>query len=93
VRPQKISVSALDENGHRFVLEDADGLLARIIQHENDHLDGKLYIDRGDEETKRQIEEQFARRVERAQKRLAQKEARRKSIEAKKAAKSKKLND
>ena len=36
---------ALDENGEEFVLE-GEGLLARAIQHENDHLDGILFIDR-----------------------------------------------
>ncbi|MCI7036235.1 MAG: peptide deformylase, partial [Spirochaetia bacterium] len=38
VRPVKISISALNEKGKPFVINDADGLLARIIQHENDHL-------------------------------------------------------
>jgi peptide deformylase len=53
--------------------------LARIIQHENDHLDGFLYIDRGDEETKQRIIETFNRR----QARKAEKER----LKAKKAAK------
>ncbi len=87
-RPTKISVSALDENAKRFVIEDADGLLARIIQHENDHLNGILYIDRGSEEFKQQTIEQFKKRAERAQKKLAAKEAKKRSIEAKLAAKN-----
>ena len=37
-------VRALDRDGNAFELE-ADGLLARCIQHEIDHLDGKLFID------------------------------------------------
>ena len=38
-RPEAIKVRAQDRNGEWFELE-ADGLLARCIQHENDHLDG-----------------------------------------------------
>lgn len=39
-------VKALNEHGKPFVLEAKDGtLLARAIQHENDHLDGILFID------------------------------------------------
>lgn len=88
VRPVKISVSAIDENGKRFVLDDADGLLARIIQHENDHLNGILYIDRGDEEFKNKTVELFKKKAERAQKKLAEKEAKKRSLEAKLAAKN-----
>lgn len=43
-RPEKIRVSALDENGEAFTLE-PDGLLAVCIQHELDHLNGKLFVD------------------------------------------------
>ena len=39
-------VKALDINGRPFVIEAKDGeLLAKAIQHENDHLDGILFID------------------------------------------------
>ena len=38
-RPEKIIVKAIDEKGQTFVLK-ADGLLARVIQHEYDHLFG-----------------------------------------------------
>ncbi len=45
-RYKNIMVKALDRNGRSFVLEAKDGeLLARAIQHENDHLDGILFID------------------------------------------------
>jgi peptide deformylase len=37
----------------------AEGLLARIFQHETDHLDGKLYIDRLDEEGRRDVMRQL----------------------------------
>lgn len=43
-RPRKILVKALDRNGEAFELE-AEGLLAVCIQHEVDHLDGKLFVD------------------------------------------------
>jgi peptide deformylase len=44
IRPERIKVKALDENGQEFVME-AEGIAARAIQHENDHLDGVLFID------------------------------------------------
>lgn len=43
-RAERVKVRAQDEKGESFELE-ADGLLAVAIQHENDHLDGKLMID------------------------------------------------
>lgn len=43
-RPEMVSVEALDERGKPFQL-DAEGLLARVIQHELDHLNGVLFID------------------------------------------------
>jgi len=43
-RPEKIRVKALDEHGKPFELE-PDGLLAVCIQHELDHLNGKLFVD------------------------------------------------
>ncbi len=43
-RPLNIRVSALDRQGQEFTLE-PDGLLAVCIQHELDHLNGKLFVD------------------------------------------------
>lgn len=43
-RAAEVTVKALDRDGNEFTL-DADGLLAICIQHELDHLDGKLFID------------------------------------------------
>jgi peptide deformylase len=43
-RAERVTVEALDRDGHPFRL-DADGLLAVCIQHELDHLDGKLFVD------------------------------------------------
>ena len=45
-RYKNVTVKALNRYGKPFVLEAKDGsLLARAIQHENDHLDGILFID------------------------------------------------
>lgn len=43
-RPRHIKVSALDRNGKAFEME-PEGLLAVCIQHEQDHLLGKLFVD------------------------------------------------
>ncbi|MDR2510493.1 MAG: peptide deformylase [Spirochaetaceae bacterium] len=43
-RPKFVSVQAWNERGRPFTL-DASGLLARVIQHEYDHLEGTLFID------------------------------------------------
>ena len=43
-RSKSIKVQALDREGKPFELE-TDGLLAVCIQHEMDHLDGKLFVD------------------------------------------------
>ncbi len=43
-RPSRVKIAALNLNGEKIELE-ADGLLAICIQHEMDHLDGKLFVD------------------------------------------------
>ncbi|HPF74412.1 MAG: peptide deformylase [Rhodanobacteraceae bacterium] len=43
-RAERIRVRAQDRNGEAYEI-DADGLLAVCIQHEMDHLDGKLFVD------------------------------------------------
>ena len=43
-RPDAVQVSYLDRDGNSQKME-AEGLLARVIQHEVDHLDGKLFFD------------------------------------------------
>lgn len=43
-RPRTIQVEALDRDGNAFTRE-IDGLLATCLQHEIDHLDGKLFVD------------------------------------------------
>jgi peptide deformylase len=46
-RAERARLSAFDLDGEPFELE-ATGWFARILQHENDHLDGVLYVDRLD---------------------------------------------
>jgi peptide deformylase len=43
-RPRQVEVTALDRNGERFTRV-LDGLLAICLQHEIDHLNGKLFVD------------------------------------------------
>jgi peptide deformylase len=43
-RAESVTVTALDRNGSRFTLN-ASGVLATCIQHEMDHLSGKIFID------------------------------------------------
>jgi peptide deformylase len=45
VRRARVRVEGLDLDGNKLSME-ADGLLARVCQHEIDHLDGVLFIDR-----------------------------------------------
>jgi len=45
IRPAEVRVQAWNERGRPFTI-DADGLLARVILHEYDHLEGTLFIDR-----------------------------------------------
>ena len=44
-RPYSVKVTAYGLNGKKFTLR-AEGLLARIIQHETDHLNGVVFLDR-----------------------------------------------
>ena len=54
IRPLRVTIQAQNVKGKPFTLK-ADGLLARVIQHENDHLYGKLYIDHLDDEEKERM--------------------------------------
>lgn len=47
-RHEKITVEALDEHGKKFIRGSAN-FFARVVQHELDHLEGTLFIDKADE--------------------------------------------
>jgi peptide deformylase len=51
-RPKEIHLTGLDLDGNEISV-DADELLGRVYQHETDHLDGVLFIDRLDRDTKK----------------------------------------
>jgi peptide deformylase len=52
VRPEVVTVRALDLDGNEVHIE-ADDFMARVIQHEIDHLDGILVLDRLDADTRK----------------------------------------
>ena len=52
-RPAKVVLEGKDPNGDDVHYE-LEGLAARVVQHENDHLDGVLTIDRTDPESRKQ---------------------------------------
>ncbi|HEY8535767.1 MAG TPA: peptide deformylase [Vicinamibacterales bacterium] len=61
VRPERAAVQALDRNGQTRVIE-GRGLLARALQHEMDHLDGVLFVDRIRPSLRRDLLRRFAAR-------------------------------
>lgn len=54
-RPEKIRINAYNLQGQE-VTYDLDDLFARVVQHETDHLDGVLFIDRLSETVKREVQ-------------------------------------
>lgn len=54
IRPQAITVQAVNEKGKPFRI-DAEGILARVIQHEMDHLKGVLFIDHLEENARNKL--------------------------------------
>ena len=46
-RPNMVEVKAFDRNGKPFTVK-AEGFLARAFCHENDHLDGVIYVDKAE---------------------------------------------
>jgi peptide deformylase len=61
-RPAAVKVQAWNERGRPFTLE-ADGLLARVIQHELDHLQGVLFTDRLPEKLREKTLALYERRM------------------------------
>ena len=58
VRPESVAVKALNEKGKPIEFR-CGGLLARAVQHETDHLNGILFIDRMDRKSKNEIREEL----------------------------------
>jgi len=61
-RPTAITVSGQDTSGAPLRLE-ASGLLARILQHEIDHLDGVLILDRTDRKSRKEAMRELRERL------------------------------
>lgn len=59
-RPEKLQIAALDINNKKIKIK-AWGLLSRVFQHEIDHLNGKLFIDKAVNLRKYNYEEENAR--------------------------------
>jgi peptide deformylase len=58
LRPQRVRVQAWNEKGRPFTL-DAEDMLARVVQHEYDHLNGVLFIDHIDPKKRERLVRQF----------------------------------
>jgi len=54
IRPSSVRVQAWNQKGRPFTLN-ADGYLARVIQHEFDHLNGVVFLDRVDPKKKQRL--------------------------------------
>ena len=70
MRPSGIMLEGLDLEGKPFTIR-TDGFLARVIQHEYDHLEGKLFVDRLDAEEMERIAGALKRLGKRTKKKLA----------------------
>ena len=55
-RPFSINIEAMDINGEKFT-EEVNGWRAKVIMHENDHINGVLFIDRIDPKSRKKIDE------------------------------------
>lgn len=60
VRAQKVKVKALDREGSLIEIE-AEGFLAKCLQHEIDHLNGKIFLDRISELKRNRIEKKIGK--------------------------------
>ncbi len=57
-RPESVHVVSMNEKGERIAFR-CGGLLARAVQHEADHLQGILFIDRMSNEIKKELKSQL----------------------------------
>lgn len=63
VRPKLVTVRGVDLDGKEVVIE-GDELMGRLIQHEIDHLDGLLLLDRLEKATRKEAMRELRRRAE-----------------------------
>ena len=61
-RYRSIKISFLDRSGNRVVLN-SEGFVARVFQHEYDHLDGIVYLDRVDNNQEIISEKEFLKMI------------------------------
>ena len=61
-RSARVTIQARNENGRLFTV-DVSGLLARVVQHELDHLNGVLFIDRLPEKKRQRILKSYEKHV------------------------------
>ena len=64
-RPEVVDVKAMDQDGRAIEFR-CGGLLARAIQHEADHLNGILFIDRMDKKTKAGLQDESRKELQKA---------------------------
>jgi peptide deformylase len=69
-RPKEVEIEAMDENGNKFRLK-TDGLLARIIQHEMDHLGGIEFLEKVDDLSKVIVKEHYKNQIKNSKKQIA----------------------
>ncbi len=62
LRPQEVEVEAIDQNGQKFSLR-ADGILARVIQHEYDHLEGIEFIQKVSDYSKIVVKKYYRKNI------------------------------
>ena len=62
IRPKTVKVQAWNEKGRAFTIE-TGGILARVILHEFDHLEGVLFIDRLPEAKRKKILDKLAKKA------------------------------
>ena len=72
-RPESVHVVGMNEKGERIEFH-CDGLLARVVQHEADHLHGILFIDRMSTEIKMELKPQLDQLQEASKEALKKKE-------------------
>jgi peptide deformylase len=70
LRPKEVQVEAFDQNGQRFSLR-ADGILARVIQHEYDHLQQTEFIQKVSDYNKVVVQKYYRKYIRRSKPQIA----------------------